>query len=60
MLALGALSLARDRNSRLNSVRHYGNALSDLRDLKDPMTDGVFLTHFLLLSYEVSYVINSH
>ena len=65
MMALAALSLAnRDGVRRLDALQHYQQALpslqSNLRSDQDISSDGTFLTHFLLLLYEVCpFVIGS-
>ena len=58
MMAVAALSLAvQDGNARLDALQHYQQALPALQtSLKSPndlSSDGAFLTHFLLLIYEV-------
>jgi hypothetical protein len=57
-MAVAALSLARqDASERLDALQHYQQALpalqSSLRSPEDICSDGAFLTHFLLLVYEV-------
>ncbi|KIW17714.1 hypothetical protein PV08_04909 [Exophiala spinifera] len=59
MMALAALSLAStESNSRLDALQHYQQALpalqSVLRGPDDLSSDGAFLTHFLLLVYEIA------
>jgi hypothetical protein len=59
MMAVAALSLAHQEGSeRLDALQHYQKALpalqSNLRSADDLSSDGAFLTHFLLLVYEVS------
>ena len=59
MMAVAALSLAhKEGNERLDALQHYQKALpalqSNLRSADDLSSDGAFLTHFLLLVYEVS------
>jgi hypothetical protein len=59
MMAVAALSLAhQENNERLDALQHYQKALpalqSNLRSADDLSSDGAFLTHFLLLVYEVS------
>jgi hypothetical protein len=61
MMAVAALSLAaQDGNSRLDALQHYQQALpalqSTLKSPNDLSSDGAFLTHFLLLVYEVSII----
>ena len=58
MLAVAALSLSRwDSSVRLDALQHYQQALpalqSSLKSAEDLCSDGAFLTHFLLLAYEV-------
>lgn len=58
MIAVAALSLAtRDGHARLVALQHYQQALpalqSSLRSADDLLSDGAFLTHFLLFVYEV-------
>ena len=58
-MALAALSMAgQDGKERLDALQHYQQALPALQNsLKTPediSSDGAFLTHFLLLVYEVS------
>jgi len=59
MMALSALSLAnRDGVQRLDALQHYQQALpslqNTLRSDQDISSDGTFLTHFLLLLYEIA------
>ncbi|KIW42503.1 uncharacterized protein PV06_06048 [Exophiala oligosperma] len=59
MMAVAALSLAAtDSTSRLDALQHYQQALPALQSvLKGPddlSSDGAFLTHFLLLVYEIA------
>lgn len=59
MMAVAALSLAQnDSNARLDALQHYQQALpalqNVLRSADDLYSDGGFLTHFMLLVYEVS------
>ena len=58
MMALAALSMAsQDGKERLDALQHYQQALpalqSTLKSAEDLSSDGAFLTHFLLLVYEV-------
>jgi hypothetical protein len=58
IMALSALSLAHQRGEpRLNALQRYQIVLPalqcSLRSPQDLSSDGVFLTHFLLLIYEV-------
>lgn len=59
MMALSALSLARqDGGQNVLALQHYQLAFpslqTSLRHNQDLCSDGLFLTHFLLLVYEVS------
>lgn len=59
MMAVAALSLAsQDGNERLDALQHYQQALpalqSSLKSPDDLSSDGAFLTHFLLLVYEIA------
>ncbi|KAK5195713.1 hypothetical protein LTR92_004654 [Exophiala xenobiotica] len=65
MMAVAALSLAaQDGNSRLDALQHYQQALpalqSTLRSPNDLSSDGAFLTHFLLLVYEIAAAEDHH
>lgn len=58
-MAVGALSLfRRDGLERLDSLQHYSQALPELqtslKSEEDLASDGAFLTHFLMLVYEVN------
>lgn len=58
MMAVSAFSLSsNDGNARLDALQHYQQALpalqSSLKSPEDLSSDGAFLTHFLLLIYEV-------
>lgn len=58
MMAVAALSLAiKDSTARLDALQHYQQALPalqiNLRSEDDLYSDGGFLTHFMLLVYEV-------
>jgi hypothetical protein len=60
MMAVAALSLAqKDSAARLDALQHYQQALPALqfilRSADDLYSDGGFLTHFMLLVYEVSF-----
>ena len=60
MMAVAALSLAQqDSTARLDALQHYQQALPalqlNLRSADDFYSDGGFLTHFMLLVYEVSF-----
>lgn len=57
-MAISALSLAhRDGGLSVDSLQHYQQAFPSLQECirsdQDLCSDGVFLTHFLLLVYEV-------
>lgn len=57
-MALSALSLAdQDASQNINALQHYQQAFTSLQTslhCNDDLTsDGLFLTHFLLLIYEV-------
>ncbi|ERF75071.1 hypothetical protein EPUS_04853 [Endocarpon pusillum Z07020] len=59
MMAVAALGLAHQEGSeRLDALQHYQKALpalqSNLRSADDLSSDGAFLTHFLLLVYEIA------
>jgi hypothetical protein len=59
MMAVAALSLRqKDSTARLDALQHYQQALPalqiNLRSADDFYSDGGFLTHFMLLVYEVS------
>jgi hypothetical protein len=59
MMAVAALSLAHQEGTeRLDALQHYQQALpalqSNLRSAEDLSSDGAFLTHFLLLVYEIA------
>lgn len=58
MMAVSALSLSRqDPSKSIDSLQHYQQTLpflqTSMRSHQDLSSDGVFLTHFLLLIYEV-------
>jgi hypothetical protein len=53
MIAVGAFSLAQDDNARSHAFLCYQVALSELRNLTNLSADGVFMTHIVLLVYEV-------
>lgn len=60
MVAVAALSLAvQDGKERLDALQHYQQALPalqfSLRSPQDLSSDGAFLTHFVLLVYEVRW-----
>ncbi len=57
-MAVAALSLAvQEGTERVDALQHYHQVLpalqSSLRSPEDLSSDGAFLTHFLLLVYEV-------
>ncbi|OKL64333.1 hypothetical protein UA08_00025 [Talaromyces atroroseus] len=59
MMAVSALSLARQHRSKsIDALQHYHQAFPSLQialhDTNDLCSDGLFLTHFLLLIYEVA------
>jgi hypothetical protein len=59
IMAVSALSLARQHRSKsIDALQHYHQAFPSLqialRDTNDLCSDGLFLTHFLLLVYEVA------
>ena len=59
MMAVAALSLAhQEGRERLEALQHYQQALpalqDNLRSAQDLSSDGAFLTHFLLLVYEIA------
>lgn len=63
MLALGALSLSRSGGQeRYDALQHYAQTLPELqnslRSEEDLASDGAFLTHFLMLLYEVCTDLN--
>lgn len=63
MMAVAALSMiSRDVTARLDALQHYQQALpalqSTLQSTEDLSSDGAFLTHFLLLVYEVGFHAN--
>lgn len=55
MLAIASQSLAqRNERDSYAALQHYTKAISHLKEEEDSASDGVFLTHFLMLVYEVS------
>ncbi|KAK2738267.1 hypothetical protein FQN57_007130 [Myotisia sp. PD_48] len=59
MMAVSALSLTRqDHAKSIDSLQHYQQTLpflqTSMRSHQDLSSDGVFLTHFLLLIYEIA------
>ena len=61
MMAIAALSLAQQGNTeRVDALQHYDqstSALQSIQSAEDLSSDGAFLTHFLLLVYEVCLVV---
>ncbi|KAL2828658.1 hypothetical protein BDW59DRAFT_170798 [Aspergillus cavernicola] len=60
MMALSALSLVRQGNTHyMDALQYYDQALpslqSSLQNCEDVLSDGLFLTHFLLLVYQVTF-----
>ncbi len=58
MMALSALSLVQQGNNHyMDVLQYYDQALpslqSSLQNCDDILSDGLFLTHFLLLIYQV-------
>ncbi|EXJ79209.1 hypothetical protein A1O3_08710 [Capronia epimyces CBS 606.96] len=65
MMAVAALSLAvQEGKEKLDALQHYQQALPALQNsLKSPddlSSDGAFLTHFLLLVYEIAAAEDGH
>lgn len=65
MMAVAALSLAQqDGTARLDALQHYQQALPalqfNLRSADDLYSDGGFLTHFMLLVYEIAAAESGH
>lgn len=63
MMAVSALSLAhQDGGQNIDALQHYQQAFPSLqtclRSNQDLSSDGLFLTHFLLLVYEVGVVLS--
>lgn len=61
-MAVSALSLARQHRSKsIDALQHYHQAFPSLqialRNTNDLCSDGLFLTHFLLLVYEVGDIV---
>lgn len=60
MIAVASLSLSQQDGNRVNSLHHYSQTLPELQSMlkseEDLASDGAFLTHFLMLIYEVSVV----
>jgi hypothetical protein len=62
MIALAALNLSQtDGKDRLHALQYYHQVFpalqNNLRTPEDLSSDGAFLTHFLLLVYEVRFFI---
>ena len=60
-MAFSALSMScKNGIPNLDALQHYQQALpllqANLRSEQDLASDGVFLTHFILLLYEVSVI----
>lgn len=60
MMAVGSLSIfQQDGKEKLDSLQYYSQTLPELqnslRSEEDLASDGAFLTHFLMLLYEVSF-----
>jgi len=58
MIAVGSLALSQqDSQEPLDSLQQYSQILPELKSAltsgEEPASDGVFLTHFLMLIYEV-------
>lgn len=58
MMSVGSLSMyQQDGKERFDSLQHYSQTLPELqnslRSEEDLASDGAFLTHFLMLVYEV-------
>lgn len=58
MMALSALSLVQQGNNHyMDALQYYDQTLpslqSSLQNCDDILSDGLFLTHFLLLIYQV-------
>ncbi|EAA62868.1 hypothetical protein AN5775.2 [Aspergillus nidulans FGSC A4] len=65
MMAVSALSLVHQGNTQyVDALRYYDHALpslqSVLQNCDDVLSDGLFLTHFLLLIYQVCYRVLYH
>ncbi|KAL2864566.1 uncharacterized protein BJX67DRAFT_373754 [Aspergillus lucknowensis] len=65
MMALSALSLVRQGNSHfLDALQYYDQAMpslqASLQNCEDVLSDGLFLTHFLLLIYQITFAKPSH
>jgi hypothetical protein len=61
MMAVAALSMtSQEGKERLDALQHYQQSLpalqATLKSAEDLSSDGAFLTHFLLLVYEVCIV----
>ncbi|KAL3441153.1 hypothetical protein BJX65DRAFT_259494 [Aspergillus insuetus] len=60
MMTLSALSLVRQGNSHyMDALQYYDQALpslqSSLQNCEEVLSDGLFLTHFLLLIYQITF-----
>lgn len=58
MMAVGSLAISQsDGSEPVNSLQYYSQTLPELQNSlrceEDLASDGAFLTHFLLLIYEV-------
>lgn len=58
MMAVGSLAVfQQDGKEKLDSLQHYSQTLPELQNSlkseEDLASDGAFLTHFLMLVYEV-------
>ncbi|KAL4911671.1 hypothetical protein BDW62DRAFT_207221 [Aspergillus aurantiobrunneus] len=65
MMALSALSLVRQGNAHyMDVLQYYDEALpsiqSSLENCDDVLSDGLFLTHFLLLIYQIAFTTPSN
>ncbi|KAL4940809.1 hypothetical protein BDV06DRAFT_15216 [Aspergillus oleicola] len=65
MMALSSLSLVRKGNAQyMAALQYYDQALpslqSSLENCDDVLSDGLFLTHFLLLIYQVAFTTPSN
>lgn len=63
MMAVSALSLAhQDGSQNMDALQYYQQAFPSLqnsiRSSEDLLSDGLFLTHFLLLVYEVGILLS--
>ncbi|KAL4961450.1 Zn(II)2Cys6 transcription factor [Aspergillus stella-maris] len=65
MMALSSLSLVRQGNAHyMTALQYYDQALpalqSSLENCDDVLSDGLFLTHFLLLIYQITFTTPSN